>query len=173
MILREALSLVWTSAVGLLCLSMALASRDMPMQAGQFPRFAGWAGFLLAVGLLVQQAVTLRRDGQSLREVTTSLDDPDDVAVAGAPVDVAEPETEYTHLRAVRFLVWLYVYAGAVYLIGLIVASALFVGTFLLIEGRVKWYWALVGMFVPVVGIFALQEILTLPWPSSVLGWPQ
>ncbi len=67
------------------------------------------------------------------------------------------------------YIVWLLAYYGAIYLIGMVSASALFVFLFLLIPGKMKWYWALLSAVLVFIFLISMEDVMSLRWPRSII----
>lgn len=66
------------------------------------------------------------------------------------------------------YVIWLLLYFLLIYIIGLIIASGIFAFLFLLLIGRVRWYYALLGGFGALVATFLVSDILVLALPEAV-----
>lgn len=67
------------------------------------------------------------------------------------------------------YILWLVAYYGAIYVIGMVSASALFVFLFLLIPGKMKWYWALLSAVLVFVFLISMEDVMSLRWPRSII----
>ncbi|MEM9980693.1 MAG: tripartite tricarboxylate transporter TctB family protein, partial [Cyanobacteria bacterium P01_D01_bin.2] len=59
------------------------------------------------------------------------------------------------------YLVWLLAYYGAIYVIGMVSASALFVFLFLLIPGKMKWYYALLSAVLVLIFLISMEDVMS------------
>lgn len=77
------------------------------------------------------------------------------------------------HLRsALPYLGWLAGYYAAICLLGLVLASGLFVAAFLAGEGEVAWYRSVVGGAIISGFLLGLGVLVGLDWPPGLLtGW--
>jgi len=66
-----------------------------------------------------------------------------------------------------KYLAWLFAYFAAIWLVGMIAASAVFVGVFLLLEGKVKWWIALLSAVLTLIFLVSMEDIMGLNWPDS------
>lgn len=66
-----------------------------------------------------------------------------------------------------KYLVWLFAYFAAIWLIGMIASSALFVGVFLFVEGKVKWWIAILSAVLTLIFLVSMEDIMGLNWPDS------
>ena len=67
------------------------------------------------------------------------------------------------------YILWLLAYYGAIYVIGMVSASALFVFLFLLIPGKMKWYWALLSAVLVFIFLISMEDVMSLRWPRSII----
>lgn len=72
----------------------------------------------------------------------------------------------------VRFLGWIvgFLLLGA--LIGFLPAVVVFVASFLVIEGKVKWTWSLLAGLATIAGVYTLGRLLVIKFPEGLVSWP-
>ena len=75
-------------------------------------------------------------------------------------------------LREVRaispYVLWILVYFLIIYLIGLIIASAVWVFLFLVFVGKLKWYKAIVGGLAIGLAAYIIWQALNLSLPTAI-----
>ena len=86
-----------------------------------------------------------------------------------------KPETAYSDTLTAKFIgilpyvLWLAAVYAAIYVIGMVLASGLFVFLFLLREGKVPWYYALLSGIIVIIFLLTIQDVMGLKWPKSVV----
>ena len=141
--------LVFLALVCLLFALTAWTARDFPPRARIFPQ-------VVAVGGLLVGIVAAIRELQGRGRVRDE-----------------RPGGFTGHFRkAIPYLCWLVLYYAAIYLVGLMLASGLFVVAFLVREARLKWYRAALGGVLVSVLLMGLASFVGLDWPTGLLtGW--
>lgn len=75
-------------------------------------------------------------------------------------------------LREVRaispYVLWILIYFLIIYLVGLIIASAVWVFLFLMLIGKLKWYKALIGGLAIGVAAYIIWQALNLSLPTAL-----
>ncbi|NNK77998.1 MAG: hypothetical protein HKP40_04715 [Litoreibacter sp.] len=141
---RIADSAMWAAVIGLMIyVYMSSASWEGP--ARMLPQAVAIGGFIAAVGFIV-----FRTLGK----------------IPPLATDSSEPIVRILGQGA-----WLVALVIAVKLIGMVPAIAVFALSYMLIEGRVRW-WVAILILIPFLGgIIALfHNMLHIPWPQSLLG---
>ena len=67
------------------------------------------------------------------------------------------------------YLLWLLAYFAVIYVVGMVAASGLFVGLFLLREGEVKWYYAILAGLIVIGFLILMEDVMSLRWPRSIV----
>ncbi|MEZ4416872.1 MAG: tripartite tricarboxylate transporter TctB family protein [Gemmatimonadota bacterium] len=135
---RRAARLALTLVIGVLFALAAVHARSFPFRARVFPMSVGGAGALLAL-------VTL------LREWTRDA----------GPESPAGPGDR---VLLFRYLTWVLAYYGLIWLIGFVIASAVFVVGFLWREARARpWVAALAGTLTG-LALWVMGSVLRLQW---------
>lgn len=67
------------------------------------------------------------------------------------------------------YLLWITAYFGGIYLMGMIVASTLFVAFSIWRMGEVPWHFALIGGLAVAFFLILLTDVMNLKWPPSLL----
>ena len=74
-------------------------------------------------------------------------------------------------LRGIIFFGWLLAYMGSMALVGVLITTLVFIISFMRIEGKEPWKITLTMAISVVVITWALfDQLLTIPWPPTVLG---
>ena len=136
-------------AVCLLFAAAAWTAQSFPPRARIFPQVVAVGGFLLG---LLAAARGFAGKGTLMEE---------------------RPGHFLGHLRkAAPFLMWLMAYYVGIYLVGLLLASGLFVAAFLAREGRVRPYRAMIGGALMSGFLLLIGNVVGLDWPVGLwTGW--
>lgn len=133
--------------------SAVVGSLGFPPRARIYPLFVGGLGVLLGLVALLAFARTTPEEDAGTAELQ---------AVESEGLAVA-------FRRIVPYLLWLLALFSLIRLVGLVLASGVFVAVFLRQEGRVGWPAALAGL-VGVCGFLAgVGRLFGLHWPVSVI----
>ena len=99
-------------------------SMSFPTKAQTYPRTVALAAIVVTLIELVLYTLSTRKQ---------------------KPVDAADDVGVFTpqFMKILPYLIWLVVFFIVIYLIGIVLASGLFVFAFLLREGKMRWYFAL------------------------------
>ncbi len=73
--------------------------------------------------------------------------------------------------KALPYLAWFIGYILLISLVGVVVASALFLAAFLLREARMRWWGVLISVVSTLVILFAFSSVMRLYWPRNLLGF--
>ncbi|NQV56846.1 MAG: tripartite tricarboxylate transporter permease [Rhodospirillales bacterium] len=77
--------------------------------------------------------------------------------------------------RALSFLAWLLAFLAFISVIGMLPTILIFIAAYMWVEGREKWRLILpVAVGVMIFSYILFDQLLSLPWPRTVLGntWP-
>ena len=72
-------------------------------------------------------------------------------------------------IKILPYLLWLLACYAAIYVIGMVAASGLFVFLFLFREGKVPWYYALLSGVIVIAFLLIIQDVMGLKWPDSIV----
>lgn len=72
-------------------------------------------------------------------------------------------------VKATPYLAWLAGLYAAIYVIGMVISSGLFAFLFLLSEGKLRWYYALLSGILVIVFLIVMQDVMSLKWPKSLM----
>ena len=152
----------FSSLVMILCGWAFLESRGFPTQAAIFPMIIAGFGTLLAAATLVVDALRWRRSGSALGGGTS----------ATASTAAYEPGTPqgYVFARAGRYGLWILGYLLTMFVFGVVVAAAIFVTAFLMIESSVKWRYVWIAPIAILALLFTLENAVNLFWPESLFS---
>lgn len=152
-----------TVLIAVMFATMAWTAMGFPELAGYFPLAVGVGGGGLAVGSLLFDLARWRKVGSAVGEdvgATAAVAEADDAGSAGR-----------TFLRALYYLGWTIGYIALIWVVGVLVATPLFLALFLSIEAKVRWRWIILSSAIMVGFLHQVAEILSLYWPESLLGW--
>jgi hypothetical protein len=152
-----------TVVVALLLVIFGLASwqaREFQLGARLFPEYVGIAGVALCLVYLLRQAWR-----------GSAVDSAAEVNTADLGLE-ADDQTAAGYFRALRVFGWIVIYYALIWLIGMMLATALFVPAFLRIGYRARWMASIALAAGLVVLIWVLHQALMLRWPPGVLSLP-
>ena len=86
-----------------------------------------------------------------------------------APEQPAEETLIERFRKALPYLTWLVGLYATIYVIGMVVASGLFAALFLLREGKMRWYFALLSGLLVIVFLVIMQDVMSFKWPTSLI----
>ena len=84
--------------------------------------------------------------------------------------DSKSEEKEYV-IGSLRYLLWFVGYIVLIYLAGVLVSTAIFLGTFLLFEAKMRWWGVLISIVSTIVLLNIISSVMNLCWPQSLLGF--
>jgi hypothetical protein len=144
------LHIAFDVAVTLLVIAAAIEALDFPPLARTFP---------LSVGLLaaVFGMIVVAIDGRAYTR---------DAATAAAPPPEAE---DFPRRGVISVCVWMFGYIIGVALIGMVAASAVFLMSSLIIQGKVRPFWAAVLTVVLVGWLLLIADLIGLRMPPSFI----
>lgn len=155
-----ALRLGFDVLVAVVMAAALYSSTDFHDLARYFPVVITGFGLLLST---VNLALDLRRwrvrTGELLSEVQGT----------GGAMSQSTDAAQTSLGRALYYVAWLTSAAIAMWLLGVLAAIALFVVSFLIIEGRWRWFTAIAGAVVLMALMQALTVALNLRWPEALL----
>ena len=126
----------------------AWGSLDFPEQAQTFP----WMVSAAALVLIIIEAITY---GISIGRGTDEGSDSNSISQKIGGI--------------LPYLAWLGGYYVAIYLVGMVFASGLFVFLFLLLPGKMKWYYALLSAVLVITFLITMEDVMSLRWPDSLI----
>ncbi|MPZ60980.1 MAG: hypothetical protein GEU93_06735 [Propionibacteriales bacterium] len=71
--------------------------------------------------------------------------------------------------RSIMMFGWIVGYVLAIWVLGILVASALFLVVFLLVVARSGWLLPVIGAALTVTGMLVLSELINIEWPPYLL----
>ena len=71
--------------------------------------------------------------------------------------------------KAAPYLAWLVGLYAAISVIGMVISSGLFASLFLLREGKMRWYYALLSGILVIAFLILMQDVMSLKWPKSLI----
>lgn len=138
--------------------SFSRVARYMPL----YVSVAGMAASLLLLLLDLRRALVTR--GAGVRW-SAGIEDYESV-------DTIDLANENAKLRRTGFyLLWVFGYVGLVALIGLPIASVLFLAVFLRLDARMGWIGTGLSVVGLVIALLLLAHFVALRWPTNVMGW--
>lgn len=161
-----AFRIAFDALVILIFAAVLIVSLKYKELASYAPLVVGGLGLLLSVGIL---AMDMRNHISRENDLTpyAFYEDMGDVQEKADSVSVAIP-TASRLWGGLRYMAWYCSYALLIYVVGIYVATALFLGLFLIIEDG-SWRAALVGLASGILVISILGSALALEWPESLL----
>ncbi|MGD1879010.1 MAG: tripartite tricarboxylate transporter TctB family protein [Kiloniellaceae bacterium] len=166
MSLRERLRLGF--GVFILCIFAyaAFDAWDFSRRARYMPLYVSVAGIVLTSLLITLDLWRMRStEGRAALRTKVSIEDL-------AADDLFSPAEDRQRFRTTAYyLGWMAGYAAAIGIVGLPLASALFLAGFLLVEARMRLPG--VGLCVAgmLAGMFTLTHFMHLRWPPNLIGW--
>jgi TctA family transporter len=156
----------------LLCLFAVMLS-----EAFTWPLASRIVPMIVGVGALLFCSLSLIDDLFSKRHhhAAATASDEKQEAIQKIHMDI---ESRTSHLpgkiilgRGFMFFGWLVAFLGSMALIGLIPTVPIFVIAYMRLEGREKWHHAALMAVVMTLLIYVVfDQLLTIPWPPSLLG---
>lgn len=142
-------NIAFATFLGLLFLLAALDALSFPWLARLFPLVVGSFGF----GFCLVEIARLTK-------------------VEGTPPrgEAAEGEEQPGFRTVLPYLLWLAGYYGAVWVLGFLLATGLYLVTFLRAEARMSWLSSFLGAGAMVAVVLILGEAMSLHWPQGELG---
>jgi hypothetical protein len=131
---------------------VVLEARSFPSKAGLYPWAVGILGLVLAA---VEIGLTITRKSKPM-EGEPQFQGDDGGLMRGVR-------------QAFPYMLWLGAYYVLIYLLGLVVASGLFIVAFLSLVGKLRWFVALGGAALLVLFLLGVSELLNLYWPDAFL----
>lgn len=127
---------------------MFFGAAEFSSQAQTYPRLMSGAAILIAIVELIWYGFGLKNDT-------------DEVSIANTLTGRFKGILPY--------LIWLLAYFAVIYVLGMVAASGLFVTLFLIFEGKVKWYYALVAGLIIIAFLISMEDVMSLRWPRSIV----
>ncbi len=153
----------FTMVILLILLGAFLAGRDWPFQARLFP----WAICIPTLMLcLFQLGFDLFRE----RKHDTAEEE-------RWIVDLSSKQGFSPSIvlwRVVNIFGWIFGFFFSIWFIGFIITVPLFIWLYLVVQGREKWWAALLCTILAqafLIGLF--HYIIHFPWPEGFINWPQ
>lgn len=150
--MRNYLSLGFGILVMVLFLVTGIVGTGFQRLAMYFPVTVSGLGFLLSaiyVGLHIR---TLRKNPTVV-------------------TDESKAEEKEFFFGSVRYLAWFVGYIVLIYVAGILISTAVFLGTFLLFEAKMRWWGALISIVSAIVILNIISSVMNLYWPQSLLGF--
>ena len=73
--------------------------------------------------------------------------------------------------KAFYYLAWFVGYILLIALAGLMVATAVYLGVFLYVQARMRWWGVLISIVSALLVLNLISRVMNLYWPRSLLGW--
>lgn len=144
---------------------VVIASLQFRSLAGYFPLAIASVSLILSVANLGLDVVKYRKVGSAIL-----ADEADEVGTATIRESSTAGERRAALWRMARYLAWTMGYAAAIWLIGMVVATPLFLFAFFLFDARTGWRFAVLGAAGATAALLLASDIMGLRWPESVLG---
>lgn len=149
----------WLSVVVLVicAVAFAIATGFVPATTRYFPVIVSAACILVALANLAQRALETRRARGAADAKAESL--------KGGAINQANESP----MAILRYAAWFFGYLVGIWLIGLIVASGIFVAAFLWREAKLRWWPALLSGAIVIGLVILAAEVFLIRWPSSLV----
>ncbi|ALA52232.1 tripartite tricarboxylate transporter TctB family protein [Shouchella clausii] len=72
--------------------------------------------------------------------------------------------------RPLRYMAWLLGYIAFIYLVGMLIATSLFLVAFLMFESKMPFIKTALSVAIVLIGISAASSLLGVYWPTNLLG---
>lgn len=79
-------------------------------------------------------------------------------------------QIKFSLLHPLRYIGWVLIYLALIYTGGLLLATALFLAVFLIVESKLTYLQTGISVIVVLVGISVISSALNIYWPSNLLG---
>lgn len=130
----------------------AYMALDFPTQAQTFPRSVALVAVAIVLLEMIAFAFTMRGDSDTDEETKPDIDS------IRAKFGGISP-----------YLLWIVLFYAGIYLIGMVAASGIFMFLFLLLLGKMKWYYALLSAMLTVAFLITMEDVMSLRWPKSII----
>lgn len=165
MIVRDRLRLCFGIFVLCVLAFAAFEAWDFSRRARYMPLYVSVAGIALSFLLIAFELWRSRAAGDRTTRRGVAIEDL-------AAEDIFSPEEERHRLKVTSYyFLWMIGYVCLIALVGLPVASALFLALFLRIESRAKLPTIALCVGGMLAGLLTLTHLMNLRWPSSLAGW--
>ena len=168
--------------IGVLAAVAAYLALDFVELARYFPFMVGIACLLLVMSELGARTAASRRragDGDQVAEDARvedpGVEDPgvedtgaQDTRTEHATVAGGNPDGDEAVKGVGRYGAWLLGYLAAISLLGIVVASGLFVAAFLRVEAKLRWRGCLISALVLMAVILYFGIVFNMRWPESL-----
>jgi hypothetical protein len=164
--IRYAIRLALGVAILAVFVFAAMEAMHYSRLARYMPLYVSAAGIvfsLLSIGVDLWRLRTAR----ALR-TTAAIVAPEDFE---APGRLSQGEEMQRIRLAMYYLLWVLGYVALIGIVGLPVATAIFLGLFLAIEARMRILGTAVGIGLVLLALLALTRLVNLRWPPSLIGW--
>lgn len=153
--------------IAVLCLFIysAVEALSFSRLARYMPLYVSIGGIIASFGLLCIDLLRVRAsDGLGVRW-SAGIEDYE-------PVDSVSLEVENEKLKITSYyLLWIIGYLALVAVVGLPVASVLFLVVFLRIDAQLSMLAILLSVIGLIVTLQMLAHFVDLRWPSNLMGW--
>ena len=140
-------SIIFTFFLFLLFTGLALEAMTFSRLAKFFPLYITLAGAILSFIYTFVQIRTL-------------------VKKEGLPEELKKLKFK----RPFIYLAWLLGYVGLIYIVGFLLATALFLGAFLYFESKFTIIKTSISISIVLVFLILFSDVMNLYWPRSLLG---
>ncbi|MBU8906000.1 tripartite tricarboxylate transporter TctB family protein [Desertibacillus haloalkaliphilus] len=138
-------SLLFLGLLFLLFVWMAVQATSFQTQASYFPLYIALLASVLTIVATIRQIVQMRKE------------------------DNQEPFHENMS-NVIKYTAWLIGYLILIYLVGLVLASIVYLFTFLLYEARLTIVKSILSTGVATVVVILISRFMELEWPSSLFA---
>ncbi|HEY8417908.1 MAG TPA: tripartite tricarboxylate transporter TctB family protein [Limnochordales bacterium] len=152
--------IIFMVLVGAVFAYVAITSQGFVRTARIFPQVIATAMLILTIAEIISYWRAVQREAREGEG-------------PHGPVEEPGPSLTDGFKEVWPYLIWIGAYFVAIYLVGFVVASAVFVALSVWLMGRMRWYWAFGSTAVLIVGLMVMAQALSLSWPMGVwFTWP-
>lgn len=141
-------NIIFTAFIFILFTAAALESLTFSRLAQFFPLYISIAGSVLSLIYLIK--IIIEHVKQSSPE---------------------ERHEQLQILKPLRYIGWILGYLLLIYVFGMLIATAVFLFVFLILESKMKVLSSVLSVAVMLVLITYLSAAINIAWPSSLLGF--
>lgn len=138
---------------------LGVQSGELAGKAAPFPRTIAFAALAVTVVEAISYARTVMVNRRELADA--GLDD--------SYLDAGPSPFRRAVASVGRFLVWFALLYLAIWLFSIPLAVMVFLVAFLLVEGEMAWWQALLAGVLMLVFLVSLEDIMSLRWPDGLL----
>jgi hypothetical protein len=144
---KEKVSLIFSTLLFLMFSWMAWEAISFKQLARYFPLYIAIGGAILTLIDIFKKIIKLRKQRQESKEPLHE--------------NLAE---------VIKYILWFVGYLVVIYVAGLVLATAIFLAAFLLIEAKLSFIKIGISVGSVLIAIMVFDSVMKLYWPRSLLG---